>query len=295
MNRPRKTSALAGVGRLARLSSLGLLAIVLAAVPPAAAQWSPTGVPLCVNCVADFSADRLVVPDGEGGVFAAWRDDRDYPSTGFDAYLQHLTAGGYIAPGWPVDGLGICVIPTDVVPAWLSPDGQGGALLTWIDQRNGYPNDNDIYVQRVTGAGTISPGWPQNGAAATRAPYSQGLPVVAPDGTGGAFVAWWDLRNDPINDIGDIYAQHLTAQGAAAEGWPADGLAVCIDPAGQSLPRLLPDGQGGVVVVWADGRSGTLDVYSARLTGAGTLVDGWPENGKLLVAGRGSRAEVVPD
>lgn len=264
---------------------------LLSSAPQSAAQWVPTGAPLCLTCGADFSTDRLVMEDGQGGLFAAWREGLHYPVSGDDVFLQRITSAGYIAPGWPADGLGICVAERDQIAGWTSPDGQGGALVTWIDQRG----DNDIYVQRVMGGGTLAPGWPVNGVAATQAPHSQGSPVVAPDGVGGAFVAWDDQRDEAATDAYDVYAQHLDATGAVAPGWPLDGLPVAVAPDIQAFPNLLPDGQGGVIIAWSDGRSGALDTYGVRLTSDGTIAAGWAENGTLLVAGRDRIPHLLAD
>ena len=35
----------------------------------------------------------------------------------------------------------------------VAPDGSGGAIITWKDQRNGY--EDDVYAQRVDHAGVI--------------------------------------------------------------------------------------------------------------------------------------------
>lgn len=277
--------------RCPRASLVVALFGLLTAAPPAAAQWVPTGAPLCPSGVAHLSTDHLVISDGRGGIFAAWQDSRNYSSTGDDVYLQRLTGSGYVAPGWPTDGLGICVTERDQIPTWTATDGLGGALVTWIDQRG----DNDIYVQRVTGEGTVVPGWPEHGTAATRAPQSQGLPAVAPDGAGGAYVAWYDQRDYPTN-AEDVYAQHLDANGAVMAGWPADGLPVAVAPDIQYIPSLLPDGQGGVIVVWTDYQTptGTADVYGLRLMADGTIAPGWQATGVPLLPGR-SRTHLASD
>ena len=62
---------------------------------------------------------------------------------------------------------------------------------------------------------------------------SENFPAIAPDGTGGGYIYWEDYRDYAIHLV-DLYAQHLTSTGVPAPGWPADGLAVCTDPAYQS-------------------------------------------------------------
>jgi hypothetical protein len=174
----------------------------------------------------------------------------------------------------------------------LVGDGEGGVLITWRDARSG-SDGLDVYAQRILGNGSIAPGWPPNGAPVSRAPRSQNLPAIAPDGNGGAYVAWYDERDYNAN-AQDAYAQHLTAGGTVAAGWPENVLPVCIDPAGQAPWSVVPDGSGGVVVVWADSRNGTLATYAQRLLADGSIAPGWAPNG-VLVIGQVTRGGAVAD
>ena len=169
--------------------------------------------------------------------------------------------------------------------------GGGGALIVWYDYRNG--TYKDIYAQRVLADGSIAPSWPVNGAPVTRALASQDSPVIAPDGAGGAYVAWQDFRDYPVHDT-DVYTQHLTASGTVAAGWPDNGLPVCTELAGQFPWGVVPDDSGGVVVVWADARNGTLATYAERLHADGAIAPGWAENG-LVVVGQVTRGGAVAD
>jgi hypothetical protein len=46
--------------------------------------------------------NQVLCRDGAGGVYAGWEDAR---SGSTDIYLQHFTAEGTMAPGWPTGGL----------------------------------------------------------------------------------------------------------------------------------------------------------------------------------------------
>ena len=75
-------------------------------------------------------------------------------------------------------------------------DGRAGAVLIWVDQRNG---NSDIFGQRIGADGR--PGWEDDGKALVIAPNGQECPaVIALDGD---FVtAWRDRRNNPsVNGI----------------------------------------------------------------------------------------------
>src|SRR5262249_41070891 len=157
---------------------------------------------------------------------------------------------------------------------------QGGACFEWSDARNNDATLADIYVQRMMPDGSVAPGWPANGARATDSSSPEGAAVLSPDGAGGTFLAC--LRGDKT-----VVAQHLTADGSIAVGWPSDGIVLTATPSTTPL-SLIPDGVGGVVVAWRDFRRGglakdsTFDIYGQRLTAAGAIALGWAANGLLL-------------
>src|SRR5690242_7772847 len=63
-------------------------------------------------------------------------------------------------------------------------------------------------------------------------------PVCAPDGAGGAIVAWMDDRNSNL----DVYAQHLLPGGKLDPAWPTTGRALCTAASGQTGLKIIPDG-----------------------------------------------------
>ena len=84
-------------------------------------------------------------------------------------------------------------------------------FVTWPDNRKP-ANAFDIYAQRINSAGAVQ--WTGDGVALCTAAKNQTSPAIAADGTGGAIVAWQDLRNGNVNnDDDDIYAQHVPGDG----------------------------------------------------------------------------------
>jgi hypothetical protein len=248
------------------------LSLMLFCAAPAAAQWLPGGVPVC-NCDGDIP---ILCPDAVGGAYVTWRDGRNGNG---DVFVQHVTAGGALAPGWPPTGLPACVAPDYQAPESIVPDGYGGAIVAWIDYRDNATSP-DLYAQRITAAGGIAPGWPLDGAPVARAPGGQDDPAIAPDGTGGAFISWDDYR--PARDV---YAQHLTATGTVAAGWPADGLQVSATAGLQAFPVIVPDGSGGALIAWHD--HSVLGVYAQRITSSAMIAPGWTAGGLPVVLGKG--------
>ena len=64
--------------------------------------------------------------------------------------------------------------------------------------------------------------WTANGTLLCDAANNQYTPQIVSDGTGGAIVAWRDLRNGTNFDI---YAQHVLASGVVDPAWTAIGTA----------------------------------------------------------------------
>jgi len=58
-----------------------------------------------------------------------------------------------------------------------------------------------------------------------------------------------------------------------------NGTPVCSDNSNQTIPTIVPDGTGGVIIAWLDGRSGAGSgrIYAQRLSAAGTPQ--WTFNG----------------
>ena len=79
-----------------------------------------------------------------------------------------------------------------------------------------------------------------------------------------------------------VFVCAIAPSGASGAIWGADGAPVCLQPETQRNPQLVSDGQGGMVVAWADARvNGTsYYVYVQRLDGSGRPMwfprDGFP-------------------
>jgi hypothetical protein len=93
----------------------------------------------------------------------------------------------------------------------------------------------------------------------------QAGPSIASDGTG-RLVAWSDARAG--NDR-DVYAARVLKDGTKLDG---TGIAVSTASGSQFAPAVVFDGTT-FFVVWADTRSGTSDIYGARVTTAGVVLD----------------------
>ena len=251
--------------------------------------WPIDGVPLCTHPRAQFLGIlQPAVSDGSGGFIIPWVDYRNVVSGGTleDIYAQRVLADGAIAPGWPVDGLPVRRAPSRDESPVLIADGAGGAFFSWYDKTN-----YDIYLQRITGAGAVAPGWPADALPICTLPGFQGAPQLVPDGGGGVLIAWGDLRDGPLA----AYAQRVTAGGQIAPGWPANGVRVVL---GLAIRGLISDGAGGAYLASATfGSFNDLEYYLHRLLGDGTLAPGWPEGGVpvCLAPDERNSLRMIPD
>jgi len=248
-----------------------------------AVGWPANGVP-----ISDVGGDVLggttdpqnpaMASDGAGGAIITWSDNR----TGYqDVYAHHITGAGSVDNAWPLNGLRLSTTEFQRYPS-IASDGAGGAYIAWQDKRSGAW---DIYVQRLTGSGTVSPGWPANGLAVCTAAGDQTAPALVADGAGQVFVAWQDARGGAL----DVYAQRLTSAGGLAPGWSVNGMPVCTSSGDQLAPVLALDGAGGSVVTWEDRRNGESDVFAVRLTGSGLPASGWAANGIAVCTAAGGQ------
>lgn len=124
-----------------------------------------------------------------------------------------------------------------------------------------------VLAVTLTGSfGNAHAGWPNDpGVNLHFAPSAgnQFIFLTAEDGAGGAFIIW----NESIY----VRAQHVTATGLIAAGWPSGGLTIG-GGLGSAFPSAIAsDGAGGVFVTWDDYRSGNSDVYGQHVSGNGTL------------------------
>src|SRR5258706_991400 len=120
-------------------------AAALAATPSAAKQWAPSGVALCQN--GRGGDIPQVVSDGAGGAYVAWRDGRNSD----DVFLQHVTASGLIAGGWPLDGVPVAALPSVQEFSGLVAAGFGGALVAGEEWCQFSTTSRGPYVLRLLG------------------------------------------------------------------------------------------------------------------------------------------------
>lgn len=224
--------------------------------------WPDTGRVLCG--APDEQGLPRIVSDGAGGALVVWEDYRGGGAG--DVYAQHVFASGLVDPAWPVDGRPMTLATGPQYAVRATSDGAGGMIATWKDERSEVP---DIYAQRVLASGQIAGGWSADGRGVRVGGDEDAGPAIASDGAGGALVAWYDYRSFSSYDL---YVQHLPSTGLADPTWPTNGRALITHGSQQTSPVVVSDGDGGVLVTWADSRQ---NLYAQRMARHGVL--GAPE------------------
>ncbi|MDH3199012.1 MAG: hypothetical protein OEO21_12315, partial [Candidatus Krumholzibacteria bacterium] len=248
------------------------------------ALFTSNGLAVC-NATGDQQWP-VIVPDASGGAFIIWWDQRGDPSYP-DLYAQHINSIGFGT--WTPNGVAVCTDVSFAVTSFdIAPDGSGGAIAVWSDERNGASNA-DVFAQRVDASGSAL--WTPNGRSVCVATADQQRTRVVTDGSGGAILVWDDQRDGNY----DIYAQRVNASGSAL--WTADGVPLYANTNNQVDARLIPDGSGGAIAVWDDGRSGlTFDIYAQRVDASGASL--WTAGGVAVCTGSSAAqtySQIVPD
>lgn len=268
-------------------------------------KWDADGVAVC-SAKEDQEHPRPV-SDGNGGVIISWQDRRS--GGHYDIYAQRINSSGTVQ--WTADGNGVCVAANDQRRPQITADGNGGALMTWQDKRNG--SDYDIYSQKIDAGGRAQ--WTIDGIAVCSAPNNQYDPSLASDGNGGAILTWQDYRKGaacsfdafaeetdlaaPVCDekqLNDwnIYAQRVNGSGKVQ--WAANGVAICTANVDQYKPQVIADGNGGVIVVWrASDKENDHNIYAQRMSVTGRA--SWPAKGVAITTAPGNQvgALLAPD
>ncbi len=98
---------------------------------------------------------------------------------------------------------------------------------------------------------------------------AQLYPAIASDGADQFLLVWQQGRLLYEQDEGDIYAIRVSRAGAFLDASP---IRVSVATGTQERPRVAY-GDGVFLVVWEDNRHGHVDVYGARVSSSGTVMD----------------------
>jgi hypothetical protein len=144
----------------------------------------------------------------------------------------------------PMVNLPVCTVTGAQTHVRATTDGEGGAIITWRDERAG-ASSSDIYAQRVDAGGNLL--WSPVGVPVDASAGIQVNPQIASDGAGGAYILWQDNAATPDR------ARLARVDGAGNPVW-ASSLTLSTgvwDAVVNNYSRqLVEDGTGGAIAVW---------------------------------------------
>jgi hypothetical protein len=191
-------------------------------------------------------SNPVIVANGAGGAIVCWEDNRSGVK---EIYAQWIYADGVFR--WDANGKVIASSAGNLTRPAMCSDGLGGTYITWQDESS--PGNKDVYMHHVTINGDTT----CSRIPVCTADYNQGDPQIVGDGSGGAYIVWWDERDG----FKDIYAQHVASGDTLV--WDDEGYPVCTAGYDQDHPQAVLDTyQNALLVAWVDWRSGNPDIYA---------------------------------
>ncbi len=196
------------------------------------------------------------IPDGSGGILITWTQNN--AASGMDVYVQRVLADGSVAYG--PGGLLVCNAAFDQIYPTLVAGTAGSYYVVWTDRRANVANVSDVYVQRLSLAGSAA--FAVNGLLVNSVAYrpaSYAYTNAAPDLSGGVLFAW------NVYSPGGLRAQRVSSAGALL--YTATGVPLG-DP-GDYSATIAPDGSGGLWAFTTRSSGGYYTPYAHHLTSTG--------------------------
>ena len=234
-------------------------------------KWAENGIAICTG------DNELIRPkicsDGLGGAIVVWEDSRNGEDK-YDIYAQRIDHNGTVM--WAPNGTVICNAINNQLYPQICSDGMGGAIISWLDNRDDGVGYTDLYVQKIDSTGDTQ--WISNGTAISTTGTTFDTHEVCSDGAGGAFITWVKILGAYVNR--DIYIQRINSSGDIL--WTNEGVVLCSANDIQGFPRACYDGLGGAIVAWHDFRDGWInsDIYAQRVDRDGNVM--WTPNGVVI-------------
>jgi phosphoribosylformylglycinamidine (FGAM) synthase PurS component len=221
-----------------------------ARVTPEGAVLDPEGL-----VISDPGSDQYSAAVGFGGgsFLVVWADFRSVNSE--DIYGARVTPQGTV-----LDSAGIAISQATRDQCYPAVGFDGSDfLVVWEEYRN---VNGDVYGARVTPQGAVLD---TSGIAVSTAANGQYCPALSFVG-GNFLVAWEDYRN---GSNFEVYGARVTPEGAVLD---PSGLAIALANDDQYYVKVGSD-SANFLVVWEDNRGMSTNIYCARVTPSGTVLD----------------------
>ena len=247
-------------------------------------QWTSGGV-LVPLLSMTFDVDPHVTTDGANGAILIYKESEVYydpygPTITFTRIrMQRVDEHGALQWGDYSKIVSTSPDNTSHRSYGIASDGAEGAITAYAvpySELNGR-----AYIRVVR--------WDSNGDFVWGHSIDQPTTVdsrnvkIMEDGSGGAIVSW--VRYEGESDT--LRAQRLSADGTVL--WTIGGVEIAAESVDPSSVRIASDGSGGALIIWADDRSGSFDIYAQRLDENGTCK--WASGGIAVCGASGDQID----
>jgi len=178
----------------------------------------------------------------------------DYRSGSSDIFGSRVSSSG---TSLDLEGIAISAAAGHQRTPAVAFDG-ANYLVVWVDERSGGP---DIYGTRIGVDGIVLD---PDGIIISASPFGEQQPSLAFDGSN-YLVVWSDERMGSW----DIYGAFVSRSGTIADG---PSIRISSAACDETDPRVAFDG-ANYLIVWEDCRGGSRDIYAARVTPLGNILD----------------------
>ena len=233
-------------------------------------KWEKNGIPVII--MGGDQRDFEILPNHKN-LFVVWADTRDGSSS---IYGQKIDSKGQ--PMWGFKGIRLSISQNEQSHPQIFSLSSGEFVVVWEDLgSNLLPQ---IKAQMITKDGRLK--WPHEGVLVATGTRVRVDPRIVSDWQDQTIIVWEERRSDKQK----VYAQKMASDGKIL--WGNEGTALAKSSGHQWHPELVPDGEGGAIVVWKDDRSGNGDVYAQKIDEKGELQ--WGEAGFPLAAQKNDQA-----
>ena len=246
--------------------------------------WASGGIVVSAGAGAR-AIDRgpeMLRPDGAGGALLCWAGSETGQA---QIHAARITHDGELP--WGPGGVRVAPSTSFQLGGTLVATPDGGAIVAICQHAQG--DDYDLLAGGVAPNGVLQWSHP-----VCRAPGPRSCVTGAPDGAGGAFLAWQDFRPVEGQDLPlpHVYAQHLGDDGKSL--WQENGAALGTLPPGglEADPAMVADGAGGFWLAWDEMRTISpfaLDLRAGHFLASGAPADGTPVGGQSICGARNNQ------
>ncbi len=240
--------------------------------------WKMDGVKVCDT---RGNQERPQIAAGKDPVIF-WTDFRK-GSGNSDIFCQKMSATG--TPEWDPHGVPICEAPGNQDNIRTVPDGTGGAVIVWEDNRS---SGAGIFARRVKNDGSTA--WAADGTVVCTEKNDAEFPQISTS-NGNIVIAWQDKRNGGT----DVLAQSLDMNGKT--NWRNNGLEIVtgLGFVSHQKPRIKRIGEVEYIIVWEDGRNGYSNIYAQKIDNNGKSL--WNAEGIRICGAEGDQydPELIAD